>query len=305
MSFPWIPCSELTGPNWNLSLHEVFEFVVTGWLTPYDENKEIMLPKKFIQVQYRAGSVMYPYGRSFDEARICVERVLDNKRKMCIDREIYCPSGLTAEEKAKFEQVQTERLEDNLAEIDKEKTRRLAELVELEKFLAEHSESPWQSLEFSGLDYEIESVRIAKAYFKESEVNALEIAIKVAKAGTRLQASKPIGFKTGWLTDDTIKRAKELKPIVEKLYELTMKEHRPLKVYTAENCLETALAIFDDKPEDYAPIDKADLSPDLFSMHPSHNRRDFVGRLLQILLKKEGITVTDYQALYDEICKNT
>ncbi|MGO8945888.1 MAG: hypothetical protein ACLQJ7_19735 [Syntrophobacteraceae bacterium] len=118
------------------------------------------------------------------------------------------------------------------------------------------------------------------------------------------RSQREIGFQPGRLTVEAIKRATELKPIVEKLYKLTMQKHKPIKSFEAEDCLETALVIFDDKPKDYAQITRDDLTADLFSMDPSHARRDFVGQLLQRLLQRENFTVPDYQELYKEISKH-
>ena len=107
------------------------------------------------------------------------------------------------------------------------------------------------------------------------------------------------------LGEAQVRRARELRPIVERLYDLTMKEHRPLKAFDAIDCLETALSILDDNPEDYSPINKDDLTLELFTMHPSHSRRDFVGRLLQRLVKHEHGIAPAYQKLYKATGRDT
>lgn len=133
-----------------------------------------------------------------------------------------------------------------------------------------------------------------------------EAGIAVLEAQGAAETPKPeqIRFKPGQLSDAARKRAKELKPTVEKLYELTIKEHRPLMSSSAEDCLRTAQDILEDDPVIYSPISKDDLTTDLFTENPSSARRDFVGILLQRLLRKEGFTVSNYQSLYREISGN-
>ncbi len=125
----------------------------------------------------------------------------------------------------------------------------------------------------------------------------------VAEASEQDREKEPIGFKPQRLTTDAIECGRKLKPIVESLYKLTMKEHPSLKSQKAEDCLQTALAVFDDAPKKYEPITRDDLTLDLFNMDPSHSRRDFVSRLLQKLLQREGFTVPNLQDFYDELIK--
>jgi len=112
------------------------------------------------------------------------------------------------------------------------------------------------------------------------------------------------GSQHGLLSVDAINRGKELKPIVVKLYELTMAEHKPLMNHKPEACLKTASAILDDDPTAYKPISKADLTAELFTQNPSSARRDFVGQLLQRLLKRQGLKVSNYQTLYRQISES-
>ncbi|MGA2935726.1 MAG: hypothetical protein ABSF52_01320 [Syntrophobacteraceae bacterium] len=136
----------------------------------------------------------------------------------------------------------------------------------------------------------------------EELLSSLYDLSEVAKLFENAESAKePPGFKTKPLADDAIKRAVELKPITDRLYDLTMQKHKPLMNHKPEACLKTALDILDDDPETYSRISRSDLTIDLFTENPSSARRDFVGQLLQRLLRKEGIEVPNYQTLYEKI----
>jgi len=182
MSFQWIPCTDLTGPKWNYSLSDVFEFVTKGLLTPFDEAGNPLLPGEFVEVLSKTYSVRHGNRLSWDEARINIEKAYDKRRKEYIKGETYLHVTLAETIAAKgHEQASKRALEDNLAKIDEEKNRYVSELLEWERFLTEHSEHPWQSISFTPREYKIELERIAKAFFKEAEVAVLEAKIAVCE----------------------------------------------------------------------------------------------------------------------------
>jgi len=175
MSFQWIPCTDLTGPKWNYSLADVFEFITKGLLTPFDEAGNPLLPGKFVEVLSKAYSVRHGNRLSWNEARINIERDYDKRRKEYIKGETYFRVTLADIIAAKgHEQASKRALEDKLAEIDEEENRYVSELLEWERFLTEHSDQPWQSISFTPREYEIELEHIAKAFFKEAEVEVLQ-----------------------------------------------------------------------------------------------------------------------------------
>jgi hypothetical protein len=185
------------------------------------------------------------------------------------------------------------------------------EIERLEERLSMLKENPWGNVSLTPFQSELFISRLLQAFCKVEEVmdciRKESIAVapeQVAEAKDQKSKNERIGFKPGRPSEAAIERAKELLPIVERLYELTMQRHKPLMNHKPEACLRTALDILEDDPSTYSPISKSDLTPDLFTQNTSSARRDFVGQLLQRLLRKEAIEVSNYQALYEKIRNN-
>jgi len=170
MFFELIPYAHLTGPEWNLTPDEILTFVAKGLLTPYRSDGGILLP-----VRLSANK----------------EVINDLSRELTI-----CGLKLGSGE---YTSDMWRRAEKRIK----------SGMQEGKKFVNEHSNHPWQSIEFDGEDYERELAHLERcAYFKRAEVVALDAKMRAhvtfLTLGQILEKIKPCQFfeklKSGELT---------------------------------------------------------------------------------------------------------